>query len=102
MARLIWAGILNIAIAALEFIGGLLSGSLSIMTDALRNFTHAGAVGVRIVALKLNDKPKDLKIYLWTEKGTGNSGNTQYYNPDLDKPFPYQRNRCTSDRLVTG
>ncbi|MCL4538301.1 MAG: cation diffusion facilitator family transporter [Bacteroidetes bacterium] len=60
LARLVWAGILNIAIAVVEFVGGLLSGSLSIMSDALHNFTDAGSVGVSIVALKLNDRPKDL------------------------------------------
>jgi cobalt-zinc-cadmium efflux system protein len=61
LVRLVWAGILNIAIAIVEFVGGLLSGSLSIMSDALHNFTDAGAVAVSIVALRLNDKPKDLK-----------------------------------------
>ena len=60
MARLVWAGILNIAIAVVEFVGGLFSGSLSIMSDALHNFTDAGSVGVSIVALRLNAKPKDL------------------------------------------
>ncbi len=61
LARLVWAGVLNIAIAIVEFVGGLLSASLSIMSDALHNFTDAGAVAVSIVALKLNEKPKDLK-----------------------------------------
>lgn len=61
LARLVWAGILNIAIAIVEFVGGLFSGSLSIMSDALHNFTDAGAVVVSIVALRLNSKPKDLK-----------------------------------------
>lgn len=61
MTRLVWAGVLNIAIAVVEFVGGLFSGSLSIMSDALHNFTDAGAVGISIVALKLNNKPKDLK-----------------------------------------
>lgn len=60
MARLAWAGILNIAIAVVEFVGGIFSGSLSKMSDALHNFTDAGSVGVSIVALKLNDRPKDL------------------------------------------
>ena len=60
LARLVWAGILNIAIAVVEFAGGLLSGSLSIMSDALHNFTDAGSVGVSIVELKLTDRPKDL------------------------------------------
>lgn len=60
MPRLIWAGLLNLAIAAVEFLGGIFSGSLSIISDALHNFTDAGSVGVSIVALKLIDKPKDL------------------------------------------
>ncbi len=60
MLRLIWAGLLNLAIAAVEFLGGIFSGSLSIISDALHNVTDAGSVGVSIVALKLNDKPKDL------------------------------------------
>lgn len=60
LTRLVWAGVLNIAIAVVEFFGGLVSGSLSIMSDALHNFTDAGSVGVSIVALKLNDRPKDL------------------------------------------
>ena len=60
LARLVWAGILNIAIAVVEFVGGLLSGSLSIMSDALHNFTDAGSVGVSIIALRLNERPKDL------------------------------------------
>ncbi|HQT92735.1 MAG TPA: cation diffusion facilitator family transporter, partial [Candidatus Kryptobacter bacterium] len=60
LVHLAWAGILNIAIAVVEFVGGLFSGSLSIMSDALHNFTDAGSVGVSIVALRLNEKPKDL------------------------------------------
>lgn len=60
LMRLVWAGVLNIAIGIVEFLGGIFSGSLSIISDALHNFTDAGSVGVSIVALKLNDKPKDL------------------------------------------
>ncbi len=61
LGRLIWAGVLNVAIAIVEFLGGIFSGSLSIMSDALHNFTDAGAVAVSIVALRLNERPKDLK-----------------------------------------
>ncbi len=52
---------LNFIITIVEIIGGILSGSLSLISDALHNFSDGIAVIISYFALKLRDKPHSLK-----------------------------------------
>ena len=56
--RLLITLILNLLISAAEVIGGLLSGSLSLISDALHNFSDGVAVVISYIAIRLNQKPK--------------------------------------------
>ena len=46
---------LNLAISVVEIAGGLLSGSLSLLADALHNFSDGAAVVLTAIALRLGD-----------------------------------------------
>jgi len=50
---LLWPIILNISITIAQFIGGLISGSLSIMTDALHNFSDVISLLISYFANRL-------------------------------------------------
>ncbi len=49
---------LNFLITAAEIIGGLLSGSLSLLSDALHNFSDGIAVIIAWIALRLDQRPR--------------------------------------------
>jgi cobalt-zinc-cadmium efflux system protein len=53
--------VLNFIITLVEVIGGLLSGSLSLLSDALHNFSDGISVIVSFIALKLSKKDNTLK-----------------------------------------
>lgn len=50
---------LNLTITIAEIIGGVISGSLSLISDALHNLSDAVAVVVAWVAIRLNRRPRD-------------------------------------------
>ena len=52
---------LNIFITVVQIIGGIISGSLSLISDAMHNFSDAIAIVVTYIALKLSKKPKTPK-----------------------------------------
>ncbi|RMG78769.1 MAG: cation transporter, partial [Bacteroidetes bacterium] len=52
---------LNFLITVVEIIGGIVSGSLSLISDALHNFSDGIAVILSYFAVKLNEKPKNEK-----------------------------------------
>ncbi len=52
--------ILNFIITIVEIIGGVLSGSLSLISDALHNFSDGIAIIISYVAIKLKKRPKNL------------------------------------------
>lgn len=54
--------ILNFIITIAEIIGGLISGSLSLISDALHNFSDGIAVIISYIAIRLNRRPKDAKF----------------------------------------
>ena len=56
--RLLITLILNLIITVAEIIGGVLSGSLSLISDALHNFSDGIAVVISYIAIRLNLKPK--------------------------------------------
>ena len=57
--RLLVTFLLNIAITIAEIAGGIISGSLSLISDALHNFSDALAVAISYVAIVLNRRPKN-------------------------------------------
>ncbi len=60
--RLFITIVLNFAITITEIIGGIISGSLSLISDALHNFSDGIAVIISYIAIRLNKKPKDYKF----------------------------------------
>ncbi len=59
--NLIITMVLNFIITLVEVIGGLLSGSLSLLSDALHNFSDGISVIVSFIALKLSKRGNTLK-----------------------------------------
>lgn len=54
--KLFWVIVLNFGITLAEIIGGIVSGSLSLISDALHNFSDAIAVIISYIAVKLSAK----------------------------------------------
>jgi len=52
---------LNFGITIAEIVGGLLSGSLSLLSDAMHNFSDGIAIIITYVAIGLSRKPKTLR-----------------------------------------
>ena len=50
---------INLALSLAQVLGGLLSGSLSLVADALHNFSDAGALIIAMVARKIGLRPAD-------------------------------------------
>jgi cobalt-zinc-cadmium efflux system protein len=61
--RLLFATVLNLAISVAEIIGGLLSNSLSLISDAFHNLSDGLAIFIAWAANKISSKPSNLK---WT------------------------------------
>ncbi|UOD35841.1 cation transporter [Deferribacteraceae bacterium V6Fe1] len=59
--KLFWVILLNFGITLAEIIGGIVSGSLSLISDALHNFSDAIAVIISYIALKLSQRKNSLK-----------------------------------------
>lgn len=55
--KLSFAVFINILLTVVQIIGGLVSGSLSLIADALHNLSDAGAILIAIVARKISRKP---------------------------------------------
>jgi len=49
---------LNILITVVEIIGGIISGSLSLLSDALHNFSDAISLIISYIALKMSKRPR--------------------------------------------
>jgi len=56
--RLLIVILLNFTITIAEIIGGIISGSLSLLSDALHNFSDGIAVIIAWIAMKLDAKPR--------------------------------------------
>ncbi len=57
--RLFATMMLNFLITGTEITGGILSGSLSLISDALHNFSDGIAIIISYIALRLNRRPKN-------------------------------------------
>lgn len=53
----LWISIfLNLAITVAEFVGGIISGSLALLSDALHNLNDTSSLGISLVARKVSKK----------------------------------------------
>lgn len=59
--KIFWVTLLNAAITITEIVGGLLSGSLALLTDAVHNLSDTIAIALSYFAYKIAQKPKDAK-----------------------------------------
>ncbi|ABR31098.1 cation transporter [Thermosipho melanesiensis] len=59
--KLIFSVIFNFLITASEIIGGIVSGSLALISDALHNLSDTGALLISYFARKISKKPVDNK-----------------------------------------
>jgi len=59
--RLFWVILLNIIITVAEILGGIVSGSLSLISDALHNFSDAVSVVISYIAIQLSSKETSIK-----------------------------------------
>lgn len=57
--KLFFAVVLNVGLTVAQLIGGILSGSLSLIADALHNFGDAGALLIGLVAMRIAKRPPD-------------------------------------------
>lgn len=66
--KLLWATLLNFSITIVQIVGGILSNSLSLLSDALHNLGDSAAIFIAFLAGKISKK-----------------------NPDENKTFGYKR-----------
>lgn len=57
--RLLWAVLANVGLTVVQVLGGLISGSLSLIADALHNFSDAASLVIALVAVRIGRKPAD-------------------------------------------
>jgi len=57
--RLLAAVSVNVLLTLAQVIGGVISGSLSLIADALHNFSDAASLGIALFARKISRKPPD-------------------------------------------
>lgn len=57
--RLLWAVIANIGLTIVQVVGGIVSGSLSLIADALHNFSDAASLVIALVAVRIGRRPAD-------------------------------------------
>jgi len=59
--KIFWVTILNAIITIAEIIGGILSGSLALLSDAVHNLSDTVAIALSYYANKISQKPKNAK-----------------------------------------
>lgn len=57
--RLLWAVCANVVLTFAQILGGVLSGSLSLIADALHNFSDAASLFIALIAIRVGKKPAD-------------------------------------------
>jgi cobalt-zinc-cadmium efflux system protein len=57
--KIFWVTMLNATITAAEVVGGLLSGSLALLSDAVHNLSDTFAIALSYVANRMARRPKD-------------------------------------------
>lgn len=61
-ARVFWAVVINLLLTIAQIIGGVISGSLALIADAIHNLSDAIALAIAIFARKIARKPADGKM----------------------------------------
>ncbi|GHG95876.1 cation diffusion facilitator family transporter [Pseudodonghicola xiamenensis] len=61
-ARVAWAVAVNMALTVAQIIGGILSGSLALIADALHNFSDAISLVIAFFARKVARRPADARM----------------------------------------
>jgi len=59
--HLLFVVLLNFAITAAQVVGGIVSGSLSLLSDALHNFSDGFALAISYFAIRIADRKTDAK-----------------------------------------
>lgn len=59
--RLVWAVAVNVALTVAQVAGGVLSGSLALIADALHNLSDAASIVLALLARRIARKPADRK-----------------------------------------
>lgn len=59
--KIFWVTVLNATITLAEIIGGILSGSLSLLSDAVHNLSDTVAIALSYVANRIAQKPKNAR-----------------------------------------
>ena len=59
--KLLWVSLLNLSITVVQVIGGLISNSLSLLSDALHNLGDSSAIFIAFIAGKISNKKPDEK-----------------------------------------
>jgi cobalt-zinc-cadmium efflux system protein len=57
--RVLWAVAVNVLLTVAQVVGGILAGSLSLVADALHNFSDAVSLGIAFAARKVARRPSD-------------------------------------------
>ncbi len=57
--RLVWAIAINMLLTLAQVVGGIISGSLALIADALHNFSDAASLLIALVARKIGRQPAD-------------------------------------------
>ncbi|OWU72635.1 cation diffusion facilitator family transporter [Marinibacterium profundimaris] len=60
--RLAWAVVVNIGLTLAQVVGGILSGSLALIADALHNFSDAVALIIAVLARRIARRPADAEM----------------------------------------
>lgn len=58
-ARLVWAVVVNVGLTVAQIVGGILSGSLALIADALHNFSDAASLALALFARRIGRRPAD-------------------------------------------
>lgn len=59
--KIFWVTVLNATITAAEIIGGILSGSLALLSDAIHNLSDTVAIAMSYFAYRIARRPNDAK-----------------------------------------
>lgn len=59
--KIFWVTALNATITVAEIVGGILSGSLALLSDAVHNLSDTVAIALSYFANKIGQKPRDAK-----------------------------------------
>ena len=60
--RVFWVALLKIFITLAEAVGGIISGSLALLSDAVHNLSDTAAVVLSYIANKIAGRAKDAKM----------------------------------------